>query len=244
MENTDYIYASNGSGEAPRMTVTAARASGATTLTVDAVTNVPAKFIATSGTLNTTTDLIDPATMKVFRGQVVSGAIQINGFAPGYVDTGNTVGQVVIIKPTTHWADFVAGALTDMKDTFGVSVDTTTGALTAAAVLQAGAGRRTPRIRVQTTVATLAPNIDTYNYERVTAQASAIAISNPLGTPADGEGLLIEITGTAARAITWDTAYESNSEYGLALPTTTVTTKTTFRTFVWSAARSKWLMAG
>lgn len=119
MDNTDYIYASNGSGEAPRLTVTQARASGATTLTVDAVTNIPAKFIATSGTLNATTGLFDPATTKVFRGHVASGKIEIDEFAPGYADQGNTVGQSVVIKPTTLWADFVAAALADAKDSLG-----------------------------------------------------------------------------------------------------------------------------
>lgn len=119
MENSDYIYASNGSGEAPRLTIIAARAPGATTLSVDATTNVPAKFVGTSGTLNTTTGLIDPATAKVFRGSIVSGAVEIDAFAPGYADEGNTVGQVVVIKPTTEWADIVADSIADAKDSLG-----------------------------------------------------------------------------------------------------------------------------
>ena len=250
MDNVDYIYASNGSGEAPRLTVTSARAPGATTLAVDAVTNVPNKFIATSGTLNVTTGLLDPATVRVFRGHKSGSVLEIDGFAPGYVDAGNTVGQSVVIKPTTLWADFVADALDELSSAVEVNLDPTDGSFTTAAYNELAGNaivkgsRRIPRIRVQASVTTLSPNIDNYNYERVTAQTTAILVDNPTGTPSDGEGLLIEITGTAARAITWGSNFESNSEYGLALPTTTVTTKTTFRTFVWSAARSKWLMAG
>jgi hypothetical protein len=119
MDNTEYIYASNGSGEAPRLTVTAARAALATTLTVDATTNLPAKFVATSGTLNTDTGLLDPATIKVFRGHIASGKIEIDQFAPGYTDTGNSVGQVVVLKPSTEWANIIAGALNDAKDSLG-----------------------------------------------------------------------------------------------------------------------------
>ena len=102
-------------------------------------------------------------------------------------------------------------------------------------------GGTAPRISVTTSTATLAPNIATANYYRVSAQAEALAISNPIGTPSDGEGLLFEITGTAARTISWGSNYEANSQYGLTLPTTTVTTKTTFLTFVWSTVRNKWL---
>jgi hypothetical protein len=178
--------------------------------------------------------------MKVFRGHTNSGAIQIDAFAPGYTDVGNSVGQVVVLKPNTEWADLVAEAFDDIDTRLGVSLDPD-GTLTAAALLEAGAARKTPRITSTATTATLTPALATANYYRVSAQTTALAVANPTGTPVDGEGLLFEITGTAARAITWDTAYEANSQYGLALPTTTVTTKTTFITFVWSAARSKWL---
>lgn len=119
MDNIDYLYASNGSGEAPRMTVTAARAPGATTLTVDAVTNVPTKFVGTSGTLNVDTGIIDPATMKVFLGEIVSGHIEILEFAPGYTDEGNSIGQVVVIKPATKWADIIADSLANVKERLG-----------------------------------------------------------------------------------------------------------------------------
>lgn len=119
MDNIEYIHASNGVGEAPRMTVTAARAPGATTLTVDAVTNVPTKFVGTSGTLNVDTGIIDPGTIKVFLAEVVSGDIEIIEFAPGYSDEGNSIGQVVVIKPATIWADILANSLANVKERLG-----------------------------------------------------------------------------------------------------------------------------
>lgn len=249
MTNIGYLKASNDSGEPPRASVTVTRSIGATTLTVDAITNWPAFFIATSGVLNTETGVLNPATIKVFRGHTQSGALEIDAFAPGYTDAGNAVGDIVVLKPNTFWADIVADGLAMLEVMTAVSLDGA-GALTSAAMTQIAANatvkahRGIPRIRVQASTATLTPDVDTYNYERVTAQTTGITIAAPTGTPSDGEGLLIEITGTAARAITWNAAFEANSQYSLALPATTVTTKTTFVTFAWSTARSKWLMVG
>lgn len=111
MDNTDYLYASDGSGEAPRMTITGARSIGATTIPVDSVTNVPDRFIATSGTLDPDTGLLDPSTLLVFKGHVSGSDLEIDEFAPGYVDAANTVGQIVVIKPTTLWADLMADSV-------------------------------------------------------------------------------------------------------------------------------------
>ena len=119
MDNIDYIYASNGSGEAPRLTITSARAPLATTLSVDSVTNIPDKFVATTGTLNVTTGIIDPATVRVFKGSKSGSDITIDEFAPGYVDDGNTVGQVVVIKPTTEWANIIGDSLANVKERLG-----------------------------------------------------------------------------------------------------------------------------
>ena len=247
MIDIPYLKASNGSGEPPRATVTVARSISATTLTVDAVTNWPPFFVATSGVLNTTTGVINPATVKVFKGSIVSGQIQIDAFAPGYTDVGNAVGDIVVLKPSTKWADVIATAFADIEIVTSTSL-TSAGLLSSAALTQIAASatvkahRTIPRIRTTASTATLTPDIDNYNYDRISGQTTGITIANPIGTPSDGEGLLIEITGTAARAITWGANFQANSQYSLPLPTTTVTTLTTFVTFVWNATRVKWLM--
>lgn len=242
MASIDLLRASDGTGDATVATLTAARPSASTTCQVDSVAGWPQEFIATTGTPNTDTGLIE-SNIQVFVGHLSGSDIVIDAFAPGYSDTGNQVGDIIVIKPTTRTQD-------ELADVLGVSHDDD-GTLNSAAMTQIATdatvatamseARHKPRIRSQADTATLAPNIDSYNYERVTALAQAITVSNPTGTPYDGEGLLIEITGTAARGITWGSDFEANSQYGLSLPSTTVTTKTTFITFVWSAARSKWL---
>lgn len=101
------IRASNGNGEAVRASVIAIRATGSETLKVDALTNWPSEFIATSGIL-LSDGTLDPATVTVFSAHIVGSDIIIDEFAPGYSDEGNSVGDVVLVKPTTMWADNIA----------------------------------------------------------------------------------------------------------------------------------------
>jgi len=65
-----------------------------------------------------------------------------------------------------------------------------------------------------------------------------LKLNNPTGTPTDGQFLFVAITGTAARALTYDTQYEAST---VALPTTTVTTARLNIGFVWRADTSKWV---
>ena len=110
MASIDLIRASNGSGDAVKATVTNARVISSTTIQVDATTNWPSKFIATVGDVDGTGAFV-PATVTVFNGILSGGNIEITSFAPGYTDTGNTPGQVVVLKPTTAWANEVADTL-------------------------------------------------------------------------------------------------------------------------------------
>lgn len=98
------LSVSDGTGEAVMANIETDRAPTATTLDVDSVDNWPNKFIGCTGTKNAN-NYIDPSTMTVFYGHLDAGDIIIDGFAPGYTDNGNTAGQVVIVKPTTYWAD-------------------------------------------------------------------------------------------------------------------------------------------
>lgn len=81
--------------------------------------------------------------------------------------------------------------------------------------------------RVGSTTSSGTPTINTDNVDiyKLTAQAADItdASTNLTGTPVDGDIFEIQITGTAARAITWGTSFVAST---VALPTTTVTTAT------------------
>ncbi len=101
--------------------------------------------------------------------------------------------------------------------------------------------RLTPRIlsaASYTTGTGTSLNCDTLDQFIVTAQAGALKFNNPTGTPTDGQKLFIAVTGTAARALTWDTQFEAST---VALPTTTATTARLNIGFIWRADTSKWV---
>lgn len=102
-----YLQVSDGNGDAALMHVEADRSIGATTIEVDSVSNVPQLFIATYGTL-LPNGKIDPETKRDFYGHLDGTNLEIDGFCPGSTDSGNTTGQVVVIKPNTSWSDLVA----------------------------------------------------------------------------------------------------------------------------------------
>jgi hypothetical protein len=245
MDNIEYIKASNGSGEPPRSSVTVARSIGATTLTVDSVTNWPPKFIATSGVLNITTGIINPDTVKVFKGRIESGKIEIESFAPGYADAGNAVGDVVVLKPNTLWADTVASSLAVVGTSIAAD-----GSLTTAATAQASAAAKTAlqadtnfrtkqRVSVAATHTTLTPDLSVASIYEINALASSMAIAAPVGSPNDKDILLffIKDNGTA-RAISYNAIFQNIS--GLDTLTATVANKWSVVGCVYNATAVKW----
>ncbi len=100
--------------------------------------------------------------------------------------------------------------------------------------------RITPRVGTTTSSAT--PTINTDNYDMYTLTAQAVDITsfttNLSGTPTDGQKLIIRITGTAARAITWGASFVAST---VALPTTTVTTDMLTVGFIYDTVSAKWV---
>ena len=99
--------------------------------------------------------------------------------------------------------------------------------------------RVTKRIGSTTSSATPTINTDNYDVYRLTAQTVDITsfTTNLSGTPTHDDNLIIEITGTAARAITWGASFEAST---VALPTTTVTTAMLKVGFQYNDVTSKW----
>lgn len=99
--------------------------------------------------------------------------------------------------------------------------------------------RITPRISTTASTATLTPNADSFDVVAVSAQAAALTIAAPSGTPTDGQELTLRLrdNGTA-RAVTWNAAYSgfnTGDLYG-----STVVGKTMLYRFIWDASQSKW----
>lgn len=127
MASITSLKASDGTGNASVATVQSVRSSGATTLVVDTVQGINTKFHATMGTPHTFVDpvtsetitVISEATAVDFKGHVDGGNLEIDTIAPGFTDNGSAVNDIVIIKPTTQWADQVATVLDVSHDDDG-----------------------------------------------------------------------------------------------------------------------------
>lgn len=127
MASIDSLKASDGSGNASVATVQSTRSGGATTIVVDTVQGINTNFFATMGTPHTFQDpvtgeditIISEATAVDFKGHVDGANLEIDAIAPGYTDDGSAVGDIVIIKPTTEWADEVADVLEVAHDDDG-----------------------------------------------------------------------------------------------------------------------------
>lgn len=109
MDST-YLNASDGTGEAVRAVVAADRDIGNVEINVDSTDNWPSKWVATSGTV-LASGVFDPDTICVFYGYTSGSFLYIDGFAPGYSDVGHTANQIIVIKPTTLWADTLVDSI-------------------------------------------------------------------------------------------------------------------------------------
>lgn len=118
MADTDYLAASDDTGNAALMHVTSPRTAGATIIQVDTVTGVPAFFIGTWGTLGAD-GFITQASARDFFGHVNAGTLVIDKMAPGNTDAGNTSGQVVVIKPATPTQNLIAQFIKNALNLFG-----------------------------------------------------------------------------------------------------------------------------
>lgn len=258
----DYLPASNGSGDPPLMHVTATRLTGATTLQVDTITNVPAKFIATYGVLGSD-GLITAASARNFKGHTSGADLIIDAFEPGSTDAGNAIGDIVVIKPTTGWADRIAQFIKDMTN-FGTPENiwasaisavsaALSGALSAASGTFSGNVDVTGNVSVSGTSRLIPATVVTSDGSNnltptkqlfsVTALAHDATILVPTwATSNDMMSGLIKIkdNGTA-RALTFGTGWATG---GPTLPTTTVVNKWLRISYEWSSQDSKWFVTG
>lgn len=96
----------------------------------------------------------------------------------------------------------------------------------------------TPRIKIVTTVTTLTPDVTSTDICAVTALASGLTIALPVGSPANGQGLMLRFkdNGTG-RALTWNGTYRP---IGVTIPAATVASKTTYVAMRYNSQDSKW----
>lgn len=242
------LVASDGSGEAIRATVQSpGRSIGSSVIPVNSITNWPTgQCIVTTGTLQPN-DTIN--NVQVFYGTASSSEVTINSFAPGYTDLGNAAGDVVVIKPTTEWANLMAkfvmnaaglgtpGPLT--ASTLGATgLATLAGGATIAGVTEVtGTSYIAPASTASN--ATITPTSQVY---RVTALATSATIQVPSYTPQDGMTgeLRISDNGTG-QGLTWASGWRA---VGVTLPSATTGYAFTYISYEYSSVDGKFHVLG
>lgn len=148
------------------------------------------------------------------------GKVQINtsGTATGVVKTTNLVNTVTLEFPNKSAGSYTIATSDDfIKPNYSINT------------------------QIITSSATVTPTF-LNDIVTITAQATALTLANPTGTPIANTPLFIRIkdNGTA-RAITFDTQYRS---IGVTLPTTTVANKTMYLGMIYNSTDTKWDILG
>jgi hypothetical protein len=119
------------------------------------------------------------------------------------------------------------------------NVDDTSDATKNSATVTLTNKRINPRVTSTASSATPTPNIANEDLFILTALAEAASFDVPTGTPTQGQKLVIRIKDNAsARALAWNAIYRASSD--LALPTTTIISKTMYLGFIYNDTDSKW----
>jgi len=123
------------------------------------------------------------------------------------------------------------------------NVDNTSDSTKNAATVTLSNKRITERVNTIASSATPTPAWDTTDMFTVTALAVWATFAAPTWTPTDWQVLLIRIKDNwTARSLAWNAIYRASSD--LALPTTTVLSKTLYLQFVYNSADSKFDLLG
>jgi hypothetical protein len=209
---------------------------GVTTVTTTA--GVPAaNAVAEAASSNTAAPVpIDVTTTAPSNGQILVWNSSGNTFTPNSVvptlAVGNTTVNTIVANTTSlsvgsnvvvNTSSIVVG-----NSTVKVTIDSTS----------INGSRMNPRVVSTATTASLTPDISAADQYNVTALDTALTINAPIGTPVDGNKLMIRLldNGTT-RALTWNETY---TVVGTMLPTSTTVNKMSYIGCIYNAANTRW----
>jgi len=201
------------------------------------ITVADGKTLTASNTITLTAT--DGSTLAIGTGGTLGTAAYTASTA--YQAASANLDEYAAVNPTTAGLALLDDAdAAAQRTTLGLgNVDNTSNATERAATATLTNKRITARVGSTTSSATPTINTDNVDIYKLTAQTEAITsfTTNLSGTPVDGDVLIVQVTGTAARAITWGASFEAST---IALPTTTVTTAMLTVGFIYNGVTSKW----
>ena len=190
-----------------------------------------------AATITTALGLKAPLASPTFTGTVtIPEGASISGFAPL---ASPTFTGTVILPSTTSIGNVTSteiGYLDGVTSGIQTQIDTKITSSSSDTLTNKRITKRTVSI---TDSATPTPNSDTTDIYLVTALAQTATFGAPTGTPTQGQQLIIRIKDNAtARTLAWNAIYRASSD--LALPTTTIVSKTVYLGFMYNSTDSKW----
>jgi hypothetical protein len=132
----------------------------------------------------------------------------------------------------------ISGLGSNVATALAATANSSTGLVTGGGTATLTAKRIDLRVSTAASTSTLTPDISAFDQYNLTAQAAPLTIAAPIGTPVDGNRLIIRLfdNGTA-RAITWNGTYTA---IGVTLPASTTTGKTIYVGCLYNASATRW----
>jgi hypothetical protein len=120
----------------------------------------------------------------------------------------------------------------------GNNVNTAGGFTTGNGTVTLSNKRIDPRVSSNTSTASLTPNIATFDQFNLTAQAAALTVNAPTGTPVDGNKLIFRfLDNGTVQSITWNATYVT---IGTTLPTNTTASKMLYVGCIYNSSNTRW----
>jgi len=174
---------------------------------------------------------IVPATSASYSGNVTTIQLRYSS-TPGSVPTGASLSAGELVVNTADGKLYFKNSSGTVQVLAQINQATTNGAETLTNK------RIDPRVSSTASTSAITPDISAYDQYVVTAQAAALQINAPIGTPVDGNKLIFRIldNGTS-RALTWNGTYTA---IGVTIPTATTVSKMTYVGCIYNAANTRW----